>query len=510
MAWLTALFLLILGISGKSAKLDGLELLKIQLEDEDGVTITHPGDPLPPPPERRPQKAGFTPPPAHLVGNGKSVNEVFVYQYITFHWGKGYNGYQDCPTLPNMHCHWTWSDHLRQLRRSLIDDRKNAQKRHDSMNIVANNSVSIAVYNIHTLWEKKREHFPAVCELRTNLSIVESEESRVRYAALFNPSFKNFDGYSTTHPSSSIQRIYMESYLNESEFLSPLKPFSKLIKGASYVASDCHKRDAANANRDGNVVNIRNAGFRVDGLGRCLHTPPDATPEKIGLPKTPDTRYNLVLKREAISNYMFNLAFENSVEDGYVTEKPFDAMLSGTVPIYLGDAKTLKKTVPHPKAVIFLEDFEGNAEKLAKYLTYLSTNETAYEEHRNWRKTYSLKNHVKGNEMMEPNWMCKICQWALENQYAHHKRVRHCALDDDSYDSSSGASGFEKIDPKRYNGKVVRSQGREVYFVEEGTLRLIPSLSTFFAMGMKLEEIIQISNREFQNMQQGQPMPHKD
>jgi hypothetical protein len=38
------------------------------------------------------------------------------------------------------------------------------------------------------------------------------------------------------------------------------------------VASDCHKRDGANANRDGIVQLLRTEGFRVDGLGRCMHT----------------------------------------------------------------------------------------------------------------------------------------------------------------------------------------------------------------------------------------------
>jgi hypothetical protein len=36
-----------------------------------------------------------------------------------------------------------------------------------------------------------------------------------------------------------------------------------------------------------------------------------------------------VLKRDAIARFMFNMAFENSIEDGYVTEKPFDALLAG-------------------------------------------------------------------------------------------------------------------------------------------------------------------------------------
>lgn len=52
-------------------------------------------------------------------------------------------------------------------------------------------------------------------------------------------------------------------------------------------------------------------------------------PEGISLPKSRDTRYNLFLKRKTIGHFMFNMAFENSLEPGYVTEKPFDAMIAG-------------------------------------------------------------------------------------------------------------------------------------------------------------------------------------
>ena len=52
-------------------------------------------------------------------------------------------------------------------------------------------------------------------------------------------------------------------------------------------------------------------------------------PEGVSLPKTRDTRYNLFLKRKTIGHFMFNMAFENSLEPGYVTEKPFDAMIAG-------------------------------------------------------------------------------------------------------------------------------------------------------------------------------------
>ena len=58
---------------------------------------------------------------------------------------------------------------------------------------------------------------------------------------------------------------------------------------------------------------------------------------------------------------MFYLAFENSIEVGYVTEKLFDGLIAGTVPVFLGSAEDAKKLIPHPKSVIFLEDFKNDA-----------------------------------------------------------------------------------------------------------------------------------------------------
>ena len=342
---------------------------------------------------------------------GGGVVNVKVFHFIIPHWGESTKGPQVCQKMPHLTCDWAYSADVKHLKTAI-----NATVSNSSYSKV--DTVLFAVYNIHSLWERFRVHTPvtAACELRTDLSLAESEESFVRYNHLFNPSFHYFDGNSTTLPTASLQRIYKEAILNVTDkFLEP-RNFSSLIKGASYVASDCHKRDSANANRDWYVQQLRGAGLRVDGLARCMRS---ATgPEGVSLPQTHNTRYNLFLKREAIGKFLFNLAFENSIEDGYVTEKPFDALVSGTVPIYMGDTKMLKSLLPHPKAAIFLSDFNFNFTAIVQYLLYLQSNESAYEEHRSWRQSYTVEGLVADKPLMQNTWYCHLCNWAFRKHRA--------------------------------------------------------------------------------------------
>jgi hypothetical protein len=266
------------------------------------------------------------------------------------------------------------------------------------------------------------------------------------------------------------------------------------------VASDCHKRDSANANRDSVVGEIRRVGFRVDGLGRCMRS---ATgPEGISLPKSGDTRYNLLLKRKAIARYMFNLAFENSIEPGYVTEKPFDALLSGTVPVYLGDAAHLKTLLPHRDAAIFLADFDNNATALVEYLNFLEQNETAYERHREWRKSFSYERNVRDRPLLSKSWYCRICEWAVQTAPLHHKRTRICEKD--------GLNEQTTVNLSQYNGKAIKSSGREIFFVQNGTLRLIPDLPTFFSLNLELEKVIQLSDSDVKRLPLGPAIPKRE
>ena len=96
--------------------------------------------------------------------------------------------------------------------------------------------------------------------------------------------------------------------------------------------------------------------------------------------------------------------------------------------MYLGDAGHLRTLLPHPSAAIFIADYNGDYNKLAEYLTYLSTNETAYEVHREWRKTFTHEGHIKNKPLLQSSWYCDVCRWAADNadnaQFSENRRKR--------------------------------------------------------------------------------------
>ena len=70
------------------------------------------------------------------------------------------------------------------------------------------------------------------------------------------------------------------------------------------------------------------------GWDKLYRIPPDARKRIAPLIKTSITTVSD--KRTCLSQYKFNICFENYAAPSYVTEKIFDAMLSGTVPVYFG------------------------------------------------------------------------------------------------------------------------------------------------------------------------------
>ena len=90
-------------------------------------------------------------------------------------------------------------------------------------------------------------------------------------------------------------------------------------------------------------------------------------------------------KLEFVSQYKFNIAFENCSSDGYTTEKIMEPMSVGTIPIYWGNPSVEKDF--NKKSFVNLNDFQ-TVDDCIDYIIKLDNDDSLY------------------FEMLNQSWMC--------------------------------------------------------------------------------------------------------
>ena len=91
-------------------------------------------------------------------------------------------------------------------------------------------------------------------------------------------------------------------------------------------------------------------------------------------------------KRQSLPQYRFTAAFENSMTVDYVTEKFFQPLLAGSVPVVRG-APNIADFAPSPNSYIDATRF-ADAQELADHLNAMSDDE--YLQHHTWRHDGSI------------------------------------------------------------------------------------------------------------------------
>ncbi len=106
-------------------------------------------------------------------------------------------------------------------------------------------------------------------------------------------------------------------------------------------------------------VNLLNQYKKVDCFGKVpgFHSLPDGEKQKL----------------EVISNYKFNICFENSLYPGYYTEKLLHAKVAGCVPIYFSDMRISEDF--NQNSFINLSSYE-NIGEMIQTIVDLNENET--------------------------------------------------------------------------------------------------------------------------------------
>jgi hypothetical protein len=89
-------------------------------------------------------------------------------------------------------------------------------------------------------------------------------------------------------------------------------------------------------------------------------------------------------KLETVAAYKFTLAFENSISHDYVSEKFFDPLIAGSVPVYLG-APNIDDLAPGEHCFINVARFKGPRE-LAEYLIFAAGDQVEYDSYLAWKR----------------------------------------------------------------------------------------------------------------------------
>jgi hypothetical protein len=113
-------------------------------------------------------------------------------------------------------------------------------------------------------------------------------------------------------------------------------------------------------------------------------------------------------KLDTIARYKFTLAFENSFSKDYVSEKLFDPLIAGSVPVYQGTSN-IQDFAPSDHCFINVDDFRGPRE-LAAYLRMLDGDPVRYEAYLAWKDRPFRRSFVDLVETQRVDYRCRLCR----------------------------------------------------------------------------------------------------
>ena len=153
------------------------------------------------------------------------------------------------------------------------------------------------------------------------------------------------------------------------------------------------------------------------------------------------------------SEYKFCIAFENSIGEGYTTEKLIEAMMSSSIPIYWGDPSVVKEF--NPDSFINVSDYDS-LEEVVQEVIRLDHDDKAYLEKLNqpWVRpcdgAYDSLIHFR--EILS-DFLSEIVEHPMKyiargNFHCHyHENIyRNFLLSKELFDDKQSLSGFLPLD----------------------------------------------------------------
>ncbi|KAL7156816.1 hypothetical protein ABFS83_02G034600 [Erythranthe nasuta] len=192
-----------------------------------------------------------------------------------------------------------------------------------------------------------------------------------------------YDVVMTTSLSSDVPVGYFS--WAEYDIMAPVKPKTESALAAAFI-SNCGARNF----RLQALIALENANIKIDSYGGC-HRNHDGRVDKV----------------ETLKRYKFSLAFENSNEEDYVTEKFFQSLVAGTVPVVIG-APNIMDFAPSPSSVLHIKEVT-DADSIANRMKYLSENPSAYNESLRWKFDGPSDSFKALVDMAAVHSSCRLC-----------------------------------------------------------------------------------------------------
>ena len=111
---------------------------------------------------------------------------------------------------------------------------------------------------------------------------------------------------------------------------------------------------------------------------------------------------------EVMADYKFVIGVENALARDYVTEKFFNPLLAGTVPVYRG-APNVEEFAPGRKCFVNAADFRSPAE-LADFMNRCYAVPALYDELTAWRERPLLPGFLQKLERVKEHPFVRLCK----------------------------------------------------------------------------------------------------
>ncbi len=114
-------------------------------------------------------------------------------------------------------------------------------------------------------------------------------------------------------------------------------------------------------------------------------------------------------KMELFRQYKFVIAFENACATDYTTEKFYDPLLAGAVPVYLG-APNIEEFAPGERCFVDIRNFDS-PQKLADFLLNACRSEDIYNTFFQWKKNFLKPEFLKKTARQQEHPFIRLCHF---------------------------------------------------------------------------------------------------